>query len=283
MTGASRVIRSLLFLAFFAPDAAPSATPAPSPVPEASPVPSPVAEQAADSIESYKAPVDLLTERMIGTASRAVRFDWRRKSYGVGVTGGQLLEMNNYRSRRIGASARRPFGSILGDVAINWVETDSTPSSEKLALTPYRQVGRPSRLELDVNAGYPLAEGVATSRPGAFPATELVFSAQGGLRYLHYPGAIEASDIRDVYEVRDVFRSFLSPQITSGEQEFLEKHRPGGMEVDRARYNLLGGLGADVYFHSGIYVAPRTMIALPVTGSGLGWWWELTIDAGWMF
>lgn len=269
------MIRSLLFVAFFAPEATPVASP--------TPIPAVVVEQANDSIESFRAPVDVLTERMIGVASRAVRFDWRRRSFGVGATGGELLEMNNFRSRRIGVSARRPFRSVMGDLALNWVETQGSPSSEKLALTPYRQVGRPSRLELDVNAGYPLAEGVATSRPGRFPATELVFSAQAGLRYLHYPGAIHGADVRDIYEVRDTVSSFLAPSLTSRELRYLEKERPGGMEVDRARYNLLSGLGADVYFHSGGYVSPRAMIALPVTGSGLGWWWELSLDAGWMF
>lgn len=280
------MIRSLLFLAFFAPpDATPAATATATPTaaPIATPVAPVVAEQANDSIESHKAPVDVLTERMIGVASRAVRFDWRRKSYGFGATGGQLLELNNFRSRRIGASVHRPFGSVMGDMALNWVETQSSPSSRKLALTPYRQIGRPSRLELDVNAGYPLAEGVATSRPGVIPATELVFSAQGGLRYLHYPGAIHGADARDVYAVRDVVSSILSPSLTAGELEYLEDKRPGGMQVDRARYNLLAGLGGDVYLHSGGYVSPRAMIALPVTGSGLGWWWELSLDAGWMF
>lgn len=282
------MIRSLLFVALLAaPDATPEASPEPpaeaTPVASPTPVAPVVSEQANESIESHKAPVDVLTERMIGVASRAVRFDWRRTSYGVGATGGELLEMNNFRSRRIGVSARRPFGGVMGDMALSWVETESSPSSRKLALTPYRQVGRPSRLELDVNAGYPLAEGVATSRPGMLPATELVFSAQGGLRYLHYPGAIKGADVRQVGEVQEMGRTILAPSLSSKELRYLEDKRPGGMEVDRARYNLLAGLGADVYFHSGGYVAPRTMIALPVTGTGLGWWWELTIDAGWMF
>lgn len=271
------MIRSLLFVAFLAP--APEASPVASPTP----VPAPVAEQANDSIESHKAPVDVLTERMIGVASRAVRFDWRRKSYGVGATGGELLEMNNFRSRRIGVSARRPFGSLMGDAALSWVETQGSPSSRKLALTPYRQIGRPSRFELDANVGYPLAEGVATSRPGSIPATELVFSAQGGLRYLYYPGAIHGADVREVGEMQELGRTIVAPILTSKERRYLEDKRPGGMEVDRARYNLLGGIGADVYFHSGGYVTPRAMIALPVTGTGLGWWWELTLDAGWMF
>lgn len=315
--GDSRVIPSLLAIAFYssletgtpapATTAAPIATPAPiatatpsatpppvstpplppavtpPPLPEQTPVPPVVREHAEGTIEQYKAPVDVLTERMIGVASRAVRFDWRRKQMGVGVTGGELLEMNNFKSRKIGVSARRPFGGMLGDLSLNWVETQGSPSTEKLALTPYRQVGRPSRLELDVNLGYPLAEGVATSRPGRFPATELVFSAQGGLRYLHYPGSIYGADVRKVGEMQELGRTIFAPALTRKELRYLEDERPGGMEVDRARYNLLGGLGADVYFHNGGYVTPRALLALPVTGGELGWWWELTLEAGWMF
>lgn len=239
--------------------------------------PAPVSEQVADTMEGVKAPVDVLAERMIGSASRAVRFDWRAKSFGVGVTGGELLELNNFNSRRIGVSLRRPFGGLMGEADLVWVETRATPGSRKLALTPYRQVGRPSRLELDVNVGYPLAEGVATARPGFFPATELVFSARGGVRYLYYPGAL--SDVK----FRKALGGLFSPTLLKAEREYLEARRPGGMQVDRARYNVLVGLGVDVYFHAGGYLAPRAMVALPLTGSQLGPWWEFVLDVGWMF
>lgn len=236
-----------------------------------------MAEHANDSIDEVKAPVDVLTERMIGLTSRAVRFDWRRKRFGVAATGGELLELNNFHSRRIGGSVRRPFNSFMGEVEVVWVETTPSPSSKKLALTPYRQVGRPSRLELDVSASYPLAEGVATSRPGFFPATELVFSARGGIRYLYYPGAV--NDL----SFRRAATALFAPTLSSSEVQFLEDKRPGGMKVDRARYNVLAGVDANIYFHLGGYVSPRAMIALPVSGTELGFWWELALDIGWMF
>ena len=134
-----------------------------------------------------------------------------------------------------------------------------------------------NRLELDVNVGYPLAEGVATSRPGFFPATELVFSARGGLRYLHYPGAL--SDVR----FRRAVGLLFSPTISPDELEYLDTRRPGAMQVDRARYNVVVGISADLYFRAGGYVSPRAMVALPFTGSQLGPWWELVLDVGWMF
>jgi hypothetical protein len=274
------LIRSGLFAVLLA---AADPEPSPTPAPTATPVAPVVTEQASDSIDRYSAPVDVLTERFIGTSSRAVRFDWRRAKGGFALTGGELLEMNNFRSRRIGVSARRPFNNVMGDIAVSWVETGGSNSSEKLALTPYRQIGRPSRLELDINVGYPIAEGVATARLGFFPATELVMSAQAGLRYLHYPGAINGADPTKIGEVQALGRALFSPTLTRRELEWLEDHRLGGMEVDRARYNLLVGLGTDVYFASGGYVTPRAMVAMPVTGTGLGWWWELSLDVGMMF
>jgi hypothetical protein len=146
-----------------------------------------------------------------------------------------------------------------------------------LAETPYRQIGRPSRFELDVNAAYPLAEGVATARPGFFPATELVLSAEGGLRYLFYPDALSGAGLEGTAE------SLFAPTLSSREITNLEKSRPPAMQVDTARYGLLSGLSVDIYFHSGGFLTPRAMVALPVTGSALGFWWELSMGAGWMF
>lgn len=291
------MIPSLLLLVVLAgPEPAVSEAPTPAPVESATPAPEPseddgegqpeeteeevpdaVSEQVTDTIEDVKAPVDVLAERMIGSASRAVRFDWRRQSLGVGVTGGELLELNNFNSRRIGATVRRPMGNFMGEIDLVWVETRGTAASRQLALTPYRQIGRPSRLELDINAAYPLAEGVATARPGFFPATELVFSARAGVRYLYYPGSL--SDVR----FRRAIGLLFAPTLSEDEKAYLETKRPGGMQVDRARYNMLAGIGMDIYFHTGGYVSPRAMVALPLTGSQLGPWWELVLDVGWMF
>jgi len=241
---------------------------------EGAPVPTP----ADQTLENYRLPMDTLTERMIGVASRAVRFDWRREQCGFGVKTGELLELNNFSSTSYGITARKPIaGSLMGEAAVTYVRTTYGAAAEELAQTPYRQVGRPSRFELEVNAAYPLAEGVATARPGFFPATELVLSAQGGLRYLFYPDALEGAGLKRTAE------TILTPSLSSYELSNLEKSRPPAMQVDTARYGLLSGLSVDIYFHSGGFLTPRAMVALPVTDSALGFWWELSLGAGWMF
>jgi hypothetical protein len=237
--------------------------------------------QEDTTLDRYRTPFEVLTERMLGTASRAVRFDWRQTRVGVGLVGSQLLELNNFRSTRLGGFVRMPIKGFLGDIAITRVFTRGSESTEKLALTPYRQSGRPSRFELDLNLGYPLAEGVTTARPGFFPATELVFSANAGLRYLFYPGSLAGASFRDTAG------SLFAPTLSELEIENLESTRLPGMQLERARYSLLTGLSLDVYFQSGGFLSPRVLIALPLlsgaTQSGLGWWWELSFGAGWAF
>jgi len=238
-------------------------------------------EQEDTSLDRYRTPFEVLTERMLGTASRAVRFDWRQTRVGVGLVGSQLLELNNFRSTRMGGFVRMPIKGFLGDIAITRVFTQGSESTAKLALTPYRQSGRPNRFELDLNLGYPLAEGVATARPGFFPATELVFSANAGLRYLFYPGSLAGASFADTA------RSLFAPQLSELEIENLESARLPGMQLERARYSLLTGLSLDVYFQGGGFLSPRVLIALPLLSgfndSGLGWWWELSLGAGWAF
>ena len=237
--------------------------------------------QEDTTIDRYRTPFEVLNERMIGTASRAVRFDWRQTRVGVGLVGSQLLELNNFRSARLGGFVRMPIKGFLGDIAITRVFTQGSDSTEKLALTPYRQSGRPSRFELDLNLGYPLAEGVATARPGFFPATELVFSANAGLRYLFYPGSLAGASFGETA------RSLFAPKLSALEVENLESTRLPGMQLDGARYSLLTGFSLDVYFQGGGFLSPRVLIALPllsgVTDSRLGWWWELSLGAGWAF
>ena len=277
------MIRSLLvlFVLLSSPRAVLAAEEqAPKPSPESTPETSPAGpEKADDTLEGFRTPLDALTERMIGTASKSVRFDWRKSTIGFGLIGSELLERNNFGSTRLGLMARKPFGSFVGEVAITRAFTWGTDSTEKLALTPYRQHGRPSRVELDINVGYPLAEGVVTALPGFFPATELVFSANAGLRYLFYPGAMGGM------KFQDVATSLLAPRLSDHELGQLESSRPGGMQIDPARYGLLAGLSVDVYFGSGGFLSPRAMMAVPllspVTGTGLGFWWELSLAVGW--
>lgn len=275
------MIRSLLvlFVLLSSPRAVLAAEEqAPKPTPESSPA---GPEKTDDTLEGFRTPLDALTERMIGTASKSVRFDWRKSTLGIGLIGSDLLERNNFGSTRLGLLARRPFGKFMGELAISRAFTWGTDSTEKLALTPYRQYGRPSRIELDVNVGYPLAEGVVTALPDFFPATELVFSANAGLRYLFYPGAMSGM------KFQDVATSLLAPRLSDHELGQLEPSRPGGMQIDPARYGLLAGISLDVYFGSGGFLSPRAMMSVPlvgvVTGTGLGFWWELSLAAGWTF
>jgi len=122
---------------------------------------------------------------------------------------------------------------------------------------------------------------VVTAWPGFFPATELVFSVDAGFRYLYYPGSLHGAGFREIA------KALFSPGLTDRELENLEADRLPGMELDGGRYNLLAGLSVDLYFRSGGFVSPRAMIAVPLlsslTGSGLGWWWELSLGLGWMF
>jgi len=239
--------------------------------------PPPAADEKA--LEPFRIPVEVITERMVGSASRAVRFDWRKKKVAVAVIASDLVELNNFVSVKLGASARVPLGVFIGEAGLSWVGTWGSLSTELLSLTPYRQVARPSRFQLEANLAYPLAEGVATSRPGFFPATELVFSAVAGLRYLYYPGSL------DGLSLRDGALALVAPLLGQVEIDNLEVARLPAMEIDRARYGVLGGLSLDVYFPPGAFITPRVMISPPLLslGSGLSWWWELTISAGWMF
>jgi hypothetical protein len=276
---AFRVIRSaLLLIAILGlPSVTLAAEEPPAASAEKKEEPPPEEAPKDDTIDRHRTPFEVLNERMLGVASRAVRFDWRTKRLGVGLIGSQLLELNNFSSARFGGLVRRPVGDFMGELAITRVLTWGSVSTDKLALTPYRQAGRPSRIELDINVGYPLAEGVATARPGFFPATELVFSANAGLRYAYYPGALSGATFGEVA------RALIAPSLSAKELENLEGKRPPGMQIDEGRYNLLTGLALDVYFQTGGFLSPRAMIALPITGSDLGLWWELTFSAGWMF
>jgi hypothetical protein len=253
------------------------------PAAQAAPAKSDIGTRTPDtSIEKHRAPFDalserLLSERSIGVASRAVRFDWRQRSAAVGLMGSQLFELNNFKSARYGVFARMPLSGWMGELSLTRVQSWGSPSSEKLALTPYRQLGRPSRFELDANLAIPLVEGVGTARPGFMPSTQFVLSAVGSLRYLFYPEVLDGASFTQVA------RSFIAPRLSGRELRKLEGARLDGMQIDRARFNALAGLNLDVYFGSGAFVTWRSLVALPITGSEIYWWWEATLGAGWMF
>ena len=232
-------------------------------------------------VDRARTPFEALTERLLGSASRAVRFDWRAKSAGVGLVTSGLFELNSFATARIGGFVRLPAGDFLVEFAVTRVIVWGSESTARLAQTPYRQSGRPGRFELDVNVDYVLAEGVITPRPGFLPPVQLVFSATAGFRYLIYtqswpnltPG--------------EVLLALFSPVLQQKEIDNLEVARLPAMQLDRGRYDLLVGLSLDLYFQPGLFFSPRVLLALPVfsvaTASGLGAWWELTARFGWMF
>jgi hypothetical protein len=236
---------------------------------------------SSDPLKAYQLPFDTLLEQTVGSASRAVRFDWRKSTASLGLMGGQVLELNNFTSERIGAFLRTPVGPFLGEFGVGWVFTSGSAASDQLSLTPYRQLGRPSRLELNFDLGLPIAEGVVTPRFGFLPAAELVFSANAELRYLYYPGELTHANFGQVAG------AIFSPSLTQLEIDNLNSRRLPGMQVSTGRYNLLTGLSLDVYLHNGLFLAPRMMVALPIFALGsadqLGWWWELNLGVGWTF
>ncbi len=212
----------------------------------------------APSLGRFRLPWELLVDKTVGTTSKPVRFDWRRTTVHVGGFAAQPAEFNNYNSFRAGVLARVPSDALMYEFGLSYVWVFETESSQRLALTPYRQPGRPERLEIDFSIGVPLAEGVITSWPSWFPAAELVFSAYFNLRYLIYPSGFEG------VKFRNILGSSLSPRLSDDEIENLDDSRLPGMEVDRTRYTLYAGLGTDIYFDFNMFVAPRVMISVPL-------------------
>lgn len=265
-----------------ADDAPAPATPAaPSPPPSAPPLP---ADHVVDhSIDRFRSPVEALTEGMIGSASRPVRFDWRRSTVTLGAVGSDLIELNNFQSFGGGVFAKKAFGDLLGDIAVTWIHTTGSDSTDKLALTPYRQAGRPDRIEIDVNVGYPLVEGVVTPNLLWMPPAEMALFFDGGLRYLLYPWALGGLPAFSLTEA-SIGTALVAPALTDIEVANLEPSRLPGMEIDRGRYGALAGFELDVWLQPGVVVAPRAMLALPLvslaSGSKLGWWWELSLSVG---
>jgi len=239
-----------------------------------------VIEGEDKGIERWRTPVEALTERMIGQASKSIRFDWRKSVVQVGLQGSELLERNNFGSTRLGVVARKAIGDFIGEASVNYVFVWETDSSQKLALTPYRQFGRPPRFELDVNVAYAVAEGVVTQTLGFLPPAEIVFSLAGAGRYSLYPEALAGFEAVD-------YASLGLPVLSEKEIVNLNGSVLPGMVTDPARYGVLTGFVLDIYFQPGVFISPRALIAVPIlapaTGSGLAFWWELTLGAGYAF
>ena len=231
-----------------------------------------------DSLSTFRTPFPVLAKRTIGTTSRAVEYDWRRGRVQVAASADHLFELNNFNSLRAGGLVRFPSDGLIYELGLSHVFVWDTPSSQLLALTPYRQPGRPQRVELDFAIGVPLAEGVVTTRPRWLPAVEMVFSAYAGFRYLWYPGSLEGS------RFGETVTGLLSPSLRRIERENLQQRRLDAMRVDPARYGLLVGFGNDVYLRQGVFVSPRVMLALPLlapaTATELLWWGDARIALG---
>ena len=195
-----------------------------------------------DPLSPYRVPFAVLVERAIGSTSQPVEYNWRRAKVLVAATGDHLVELNNFNSLRAGGMARFPSRELLFEVGLSHVWVWDTPSSELLALTPYRQPGRPRRTELDFTVAFPLAEGVVTTFPRYFPALQMVFNGYAGIRYLLYPGGFEGM------RLREVGGALLSPTLTRTELNNLEDRRLDAMQVDTGRYGVMVGIGDDIYF-----------------------------------
>lgn len=235
----------------------------------------------ATGLRRFRVMFDRLVDRALGKTARPVRFDWRKATVGVGGMISQLSELNSFRSARFGGVVRVPTSQLMLELGVSWVWTGETESTRLLALTPFRQTARPSRLELDLNVHFPVAEGIVTVWPSFLLPMEMVFSLSGGFRYLHYWGALEGA------RFRTYVGSLFVPQLTRRELNNLEEKRLPGMAIDTARYGTMVGFNLDIYMSNGVFVAPRAMVALPLlagsTGTELGFWWELTFGAGVLF
>ncbi len=235
----------------------------------------------ADDLEKYRTPFQVLADRTIGTTSTPVEFNWRRTHAMVGATGGVLAELNNFDSARAGAMVRLPTSGLVVELGAGWTGVWDTPSSKLLALTPYRQPGRPPRIDVEASVGVPLAEGVVTVAPRWFPAVQLVFVGYGGIRYSVYPtgwGGLRPSEVAG---------AVLSPTLSQAEIDNLEGVRKDAMEVDPGRYGLVAGVGNDLYFKRGIFLSPRVVFSVPllapVSGSELLFWADASLAVGMAF
>jgi hypothetical protein len=245
---------------------------------EPAPDESPDDAEPEDTLSRFRTPFDVLAERAIGTASIPVEFSWRRSRVMLAATGNHYFELNNFNTLRAGGMARFPNDNLIVEVGLSRAWVWDTPSSELLALTPYRQPGRPKRMELDFNIGFPLAEGVVTTFPRIFPAVQMVFSAYGGLHYLFYPTGFEG------LKIREVGTALISPFLTEAEIENLDDKRLDAMQIDTGRYGLMAGFGNDIYFKQGLFISPRAMFSIPllapVSGTNLLLWSDFALAIG---
>ncbi len=239
------MILSVLLWAAAAQDEAPAEGPPPLPSEE-------------DPLSPYRLEFEDLVARAIGTTSGPVAFDWRATTVQIAASGSYVAELNNFNSMRGGVMVRLPSRGSVVELGVSYAGSWDSPSSTLLARTPYRQPGRPNRMELDVTVGVPLAEGVVTMAPKVFPAAELVINGYAGVRYALYPTAF-----RGLTFGQGLAAAF-SPALSQDEVDNLDRARLDAMEVDRGRYGVMAGLGNDLYFANGLFVSPRVLLAVPL-------------------
>ena len=241
----------------------------------------PELDDAEDPLSPYRTRLDVLAERTIGTVSRPVAFNWRRTNVHIAAFGSFPFELNNFNTLRAGGMVRLPSQRMLVELGVAYAEVWDTPSSRLLALTPYRQPGRPSRLEFDFTLAYPLAEGVVTTAPRIFPAVEMVFNGYADLRYVIHPTGFARM------KPGKVVSSIIAPALTDDEIENLEDNRLDAMQTDRGRYGILVGFGNDIYFEQGLFVSPRFLFALPIMAPAsqteLFFWADFNLAIGMAF
>jgi hypothetical protein len=203
-------------------------------------------------------PFRQLSERIVGTASKSVRFDWRKKEYGLALQAGQPVEYNNFDSVRLGTSLFFPSDLFNGRLALSKVFVVSTSSSRDLNRMPYRQLGRPSRWELEAGFFIPMAEGVVTIRPSFIPPAQMVFSLAADVRYFIY-----TESYRDE-SAGTIFKRIFKPILNDTERRKLEQTAPGSMRVDGARLATLVGGELHIYGSEGMFLSSKLMLALPL-------------------
>ncbi len=269
----------------------PGIAPSPTPSPEGERAPEEIAHEVTDGgadrnadddssvTEKSRTPIQALNEHFLGSTSRAVRFDWRRSPIILAASVSEVVEKNTFGQWRAGVLGKKAFDVLIVEVGVSLYQSYDTDSSRSLALTPFRQAGRPTHLEMDANVGYAVAEGVVTPLASFMPPAELALVATGGVRYLGYAQSFVDRDLQAIA------LDLASPQLSTAELDRIERDALGSMLVDPARLHAMAGLSLDVYLQPGLYVSPRAMIAIPVlvpiTNSSLGLFWELTLAAGW--
>jgi len=235
-------------------------------------------EGTDDPLSRFRSPFPVLAERTIGTTSRAVEFNWRRTRTQLGGQLAHPFELNSFDTYRMGALARFPREGRILEVGMSYNYVWDTPSTEMLALTPYRQPGRPNRWSFEGNFGLPLAEGVVTAAPRWFPALELVLMGYVGLRYDWYPLSMRGM------KFGERLAATFNPGLTDSELTTLEARRHPGMQLDPARYTPMVGIGNDIYLAQGVFISPRVMLSVPLlvaaNSSDLWWWGEAGVVAG---